>query len=130
MANKTFDLLGLIVEDEAVTATASSTGANIVGLNIGSDSLVAVINAGATTGTVDGSNYYSLQVEVSDALAGTYVALGNAVVLPATAGQYQVGFTSEQLEGLVTGGDYFRVTATQVGTTATAVTYTAFLSKV
>lgn len=130
MANKTFDLLGLIVEDEAVTVTASCTGVNIVGLNLGSTNYVAVINNSAVTGTVDGSNYYSLQVEVSDAVGGTYVSIGEAIVLPATAGQSQIGFTSEQLERLTTGADYFRVTATKVGTTATAVTYTAFVSKV
>ena len=130
MANKTFDLLGLIVEDEAVTTDASCTGANIVGLNIGSASYVVVINAGAVTGTVDGSNHYDVQVEVSDAVGGTYVPLGELIVLPATAAQYQIGFTSEQLERLVTGADYFRITVDQVGTTATAVTYTAFVSKI
>lgn len=130
MANKTFDLLGLIVEDEAVTVTASCTGAGIDGLNIGSASYVAVINNGVVTGTVDAGNYYSLQVEVSDAVGGTYVPVGEVIVLPATAGQHQIGFTSEQIEGLVTGADFFRVTATKVGTTATAVTYTAFVSKV
>ena len=130
MANRTFDALGLIVEDEAVTTTASCTGANIVGLNLGSASYVAVINTGVPTGTVDGSNYYSLQLEASDAVGGTYVAVGNPVVTPVTANQAQVGFTSEQLEELVTGADYFRVTCTKVGTTATDVTYTAFISKI
>ena len=130
MANKTFDLLGLIVEDEVVSVTASCTGANIDGLALGSASYVAVINTNAPTGTVDGSNYYSLQVEVSDAIGGTYVAIGNPVVTPVAAIQTQVGFTSEQLEGLTASADFFRVTATKVGTTATAVTYTAFVSKI
>lgn len=130
MANKTFDLLGLIAEGEVVGATASCTGANIDGLALGSANYVAVINTNAPTGTVDGSNYYSLQVEVSDAVGGTYVPVGNPVVTPATAEQFQVGFTSEQLEGLTASADFFRVTATKAGTTATAVTYTAFVSKV
>ena len=130
MANKTFDSLGLIAEDEAVSVTASCTGANIAGLAVGSDSFVVVINTSATTGTVDGSNYYTLAVEVSDAVGGTYVQVGNANILPATAGQYQVGFTAEQLNLLTTDADFFRVTATKTGTTATAVTYTAFVSKV
>lgn len=130
MSNKTFDELGLIAEDEAVSVTASCTGVAISGLNIGSDSAMAVINTSVTTGTVDGSNYYTLQLETSDAVAGTYVAVGNAIVLPATAGQYQVGFTTEQLAGLEADAGFFRVTATKTGTTATAVTYTAFLSKV
>jgi len=130
MANKTFDSLGLIAEDEVVGATASCTGVNIVGQNIGSANYVVVINNSVVTGTVDGANYYTLQVEVSDEVAGTYVSLGELITLPATAGQSQIGFTSEQLERLTTGADYFRVTATKEGTTATAVTYTAFVSKV
>ena len=130
MSNKTFDALGLITEDEAVTVTATCTPVNIVGLNIGTAEYVAVIDTGVTTGTVDGSNYYSLQVKVSDLAGGTYYNVGEAKVLPATAGQYQIGFTSEQIEGLITGADWFEVVATKVGTTATAVTYTAFISKV
>ena len=79
MANKTFDSLGLIVEDAAVTTTASCTGVNINGLSVGSAEYVAVLTYGATTGTVDGSNYYTLQLEVSDAIGGTYKAVGDAV---------------------------------------------------
>ena len=130
MSNKTFDLLGLIAEDEVVSVTASCTGAEITGLNLGDASYVVVINNNAPTGTVDGSNHYDLQVEVSDAVGGTYVAIGELVVLPATAGQSQIGFTAAQLERLTTSADFFRVTATKVGTTATAVTYTAFVSKI
>jgi len=130
MANKTFDELGLIVEDEVVGATASCTGANIDGLALGSASYVAVLNASATTGTVDGSNYYTLIVEVSDSVAGTYVQVGETITLPATAAQYQIGLTAEQIERATASADYFRITATKVGTTATAVTYTAFVSKI
>lgn len=130
MANKTYDELGLIAEDEAVTTTASCTGVNIDGLALGNASYVAVINYGDVTGTVDGSNYYTVKVEVSDALAGTYVAVGETVTLGATADQIQIGFTSEQVNRLTASADYFRVTCTKVGTTATAVTYTAFVSRV
>jgi hypothetical protein len=130
MANKTFDELGLIVEDAAITTTASATGVNINGLSVGSASYVAVIANGAVTGTVDGSNYYTVKLEASDAVGGTYVQVGNTVALAATAGEAQIGFTSEQLNGLVSGADYFRVTTTKVGTTATAVTVSAFISKV
>ena len=130
MANKTYDTLGLIVADEAVSTTATCTGANIIGLNIGSASYIAVINTSATTGTVDSSNYYTVQLKASDAVGGTYYPVGNAIVLPATAAQYQVGFTSEQLNDIVDGADYFAVTVTKTGTTATAVTYTAFISRI
>lgn len=130
MGTKTFDSLGLIAEDEVVGATASCTGANIDGLALGDTSYVVVVNNSAVTGTVDGSNYYTLQVEVSDAVDGTYVSLGEGATLPATAGTTQFGFTSAQLNGLTADADYFRVTATKTGTTATEVTYTAYVSKV
>lgn len=133
MANKTYDTLGLIGSAVAVTTTASTTGVNITGLSIGTNQFVAVMNYGVTTGTVDGSNYYSLQLEASDLVGGTYYPIGNAFKIPATAGQCQIGFTSEQLADAVTatgGADFFRVTCTKVGTTATAVTYTAFISKI
>ena len=129
MANKTFDSLGLITEGEVVTTTASCTGVNIVGLNLGSASYVAVINTSAITGTPSGTDYHSLQLEVSDAIGGTYVAMGEPVIV-AVAEQAQIGFTSEQLERLTTSADFFRVTATKVNTAATGVTYTAFISKI
>ena len=130
MANKTFDSLGLIVEDEAVTTTATCTGAEISGLNIGSASYVAVINSGDVTGTVDESNYYTVQLKASDAVDGTYYEVGDAKVLSATAEQTQIGFTSEQLNGIIADAAFFAVTVTKTGTTATACSYTAFVSKV
>ena len=129
MSNKTFDLLGLIAEDEAVTTTASGTGVNIVGLNIGDASYVAVINIGSFVGTVDGSNNYTFGLEVSDLIGGTYVPVGD-VVESVEAEQVQIGFTAAQIERLITGAAFFRVTATKIGTTATGVTYTAFVSKI
>ena len=129
MGNKTFDSLGLIAEDEAVTTTASCTGANIDGLALGSASYVAVINISGIAGTPSGTDYHSLQVEVSDAVGGTYVAVGEPIIV-SVAEQRQIGFTSEQINRLVSGADYFRVTATKVNTAATGVTYTAFVSKI
>ena len=133
MANKTYDVSSLIALNEAVSTTASCTGVNIAGLNIGTNQFVAIINHGVTTGTVDGSNYYSLQLEASDLVGGTYYPIGNPVKALAAGSQFQIGFTSEQLADAVTatgGADWFRVTATKVGTTATAITYTAFISKI
>lgn len=129
MANKTFDSLGLIIEGEAVTTTASCAGANIDGLALGNANYVVVVNTNTLVGTFDGSNNYTFQVQVSDTLGGTYVAIGEVVTVTAS-GQFQIGFTSEQLERLTSGADYFRVTATKVGTTATGITYTAFASRV
>ena len=131
MANKTYDLLLELAKDEAVTSTASTTGVNIKGLNIGSASYVAVISNSAVTGTVDGSNYYTCKLEVCDTdTTANYVQVGNVVTFPATAGSTQIGFTSEQINDLVSGADYFRITTTKVGTTATGVSVSAFLSKI
>lgn len=127
MANKIFDYLGLIVEDQAVTTTASTTGANIAGLNVGSKSYVAVVNYGTLAGTFDGSNNYTIALEVSDAVGGTYAQVGRTLTV-LEAGQSQIGFTSEELEEVTSGAGYFRLTVTKVGTTATGVTVSAFVS--
>ena len=129
MANKTYDLLLEVAKNVAVTSTASTTGVNIPGLNIGSASYVAVISNSATTGTVDASNYYSCRLEVSDTVAGTYLPIGNAA-LAATAGSTQFGFTSEQLNSRTSGAKFFRITVIKTGTTATGVSVSAFLSKI
>ena len=130
MANKTYDLLLELAKNVAVTSTASTTGVNIKGLNIGSASYVAVFSNSAVTGTVDGSNHYACKLEASDTVAGTYAQVGSPVVFAATAGSTQIGFTSEQLNSRVSGANYFRITVTKVGTTATGVTVSAFLSKI
>ena len=130
MANKTYDLLLEVAKNVAVTSTASTTGVNIKGLNVGSASYVAVISNSAVTGTVDASNYYHCKLEASNTVAGTYVQVGQGVNFPATAGSIQIGFTSEQINYRVSGAKYFRITVTKVGTTATGVTVSAFLSKI
>jgi len=129
MANRILDTLTLIANDEAVTTTATCTGVNINGLAVGEQSYVCQIETGAVTGTVDASNYYTVALKASDALGGTYVQVGNTITLPATAASFEIGFTSKQLNGLVSGADYFAVTCTKVGTTATAASYTAYISK-
>ena len=130
MANKTYDLLLELAKNVAVTSTASTTGVNIKGLNIGSASYVAVISNSAVTGTVDGSNYYNCALEASDTVAGTYAQVGPIVKFAATAGSAQIGLTSEQLNSRVSGANFFRITVTKVGTTATGVTVSAFLSRI
>ncbi len=130
MSNKTFDSLGLIADTEVIGATATCTPVEIKGLNLGSAAYHVKVNTTASTGTVDGSNYYSIGVFTSDLTGGTYTQIGQTVDLPATAGTYEFGFTSEQIEAYITGADFFKVTATKTGTTATAVTYTAFITKV
>ena len=130
MANKTYDLLLEVAKNVAVTSSTSTTGVNIKGLNIGSASYVAVISNSAVTGTVDASNYYNCILEASSAVGGPYVQIGRPILFAATAGCTQIGFTSEQLNSLVSGANFFRINVTKVGTTATGVTVSAFLSRI
>jgi len=126
---KILDELSKLSENEVVSTTASTTGININGLAVGEASYVAIIDVTGATGTFDASNNYTVALEASDAVGGTYVQIGNlATVL--SDGQHEIGFTSKQLNSLVTGADFFRATVTKVGTTATAVTHTIFISKV
>jgi len=125
MANKTFDILGLIVEDTVVTDGDSTTGVEITGVNIGSKSYVCAVKAQDLTGIFDLTNNYTVALEVADLVGGAYALVGETRVL--SDGTAEIGFTSEQLAQF---GDaeFFRITTTKVGSTATGVTLTAFLS--
>jgi len=129
MANKTFDTLGLIIEAIDITATDTTPDVEQVGLNLGSASYVCVINTSALVGTFDGSNNYVAQLEVSSTSGGTYFPIGEPVTFE-NAEQAQIGFTAEQVERAITGAKNFRVSMTKVGTTATGITFTSFLSKI
>ena len=121
---KIYDDLAVVVSTTAVTTTASTTGVNIDGLAVGENTYAANINITSVTGTVDGSNYYSIQLEASDAIGGTYAAVGNPINT-SVVGAYTIAFASEQLPA---GADYFRVTCTKVGTTATGISYGCYLT--
>lgn len=110
------------------TSTTSTVGLGIDGLAVGEFSYAAIFNVSAIAGTVDGSNNWILQLEVSDAVGGTYAPVGNPITV-LEAGDYTVGLTSEQVNFATADADFFRVTATLVGTTATSVTYGCYLSK-
>ncbi len=127
MSRKTFDILGLLAEDEESTTTgASATGVEIEGLNVGSKSYVCVVSVSALAGTVDGSNYFDLGFSACATSGGTYVEIGYTPVK--TVSELQVGFTSEELETKVPGAKFFKATATLTGTTNTSITATTFLS--
>ena len=126
---KILDELSKLSENQAVTATATTVGANIDGINIGDVSYVAILNVTGATGTFDGANNYTVALEASDALGGAYKQVGNLATILAD-GQHEVGFTANQLNSIVPNANHFRVTSTKVGTTATGITHTAFISKV
>jgi len=129
MAQRTYDANTEIVDIDgvSVSATTSSTGVNINGTNVGDMTYLALFNVSVASGTIDASNYFTLQLEVSDAVGGTYVAVGGPVTVTST-GVFEVAVHSEEIEKAITSADYFRVTATKTGTTATDITYGCHLA--
>ena len=129
MANRIYDADTELVDIDgvSVSATTSSTGVNIEGTTVGDKAYLALLNVSVATGTFDGANNFTLQLEVSDAIGGTYVAVGGVVTVLAT-GVYEVAIHSEEINLATADADFFRVTATKVGTTATDITYGCHLS--
>ena len=124
---KLIDDLTVVTASVAVTTTASTTGVNIVGLGFGEETYACNFNVSSITGTADASNYHALQLEVSDTLGGTYYPVGNPV-RPLAIGNYNIAFSAEQISAQIASPAYFRVTATKTGTTATGITYGAYLT--
>jgi hypothetical protein len=111
----------------ALSATTSGTGKEFnVRTLMG---FKAVIDNAAIGGTVDGSNYWTITIEVSDVIGGTYTAIGS-IRLPATAGSYDIPLSGEWAEQLDSDCKFIRVTATETGTTAGNLTYGAYLSPI
>jgi len=122
---KLYDENAVVLAATAVTTTASSTGVNIAGLAVGEETYAANITISALVGTVDASNYHSVQLESSATLGGTYTPVGNPILTTSGVGMYNIAFSSEQLAA---NSAYFRVTTTKTGTTATGVTVAAYLT--
>lgn len=135
--NKTFDASNEILDIDGVSisATGAQTAVTVSGLN-GDQSYVAVVIIQSNTGTVDGSNYFTLGLEVSS--DGTnYYAVGNviatydAAAAAVNTGKFEIGFTGNQAVEAAAGSTptHARITATKVGTTQTAVSAGCFLAK-
>ena len=127
MANKTFDILSSINEDEVFSATGASAAHYEEGLNIGSASYLMAIKVTGATGVFDGSNNFTVGLSVCDTTGGTYIEVGFITING--DGAYEVGFTSEQIEATVAGAEFFKANVTLVGSTATDITISSFLSK-
>lgn len=122
---KLYDENAVVSATTAVTTTASTTGVNIAGLAVGEETYAANITISSLVGTVDGSNYHSVQLESSATLGGTYTPVGNPILTTSGAKQYNIAFSSEQL---AVNSAYFRLTTTKVGTTATGVSVACYLT--
>ena len=138
--SRTFDanLEVLDVDGVSITATGAQTAATVESL-IGDAGYVAVLQIISNTGTVDGSNYFTLGLEVSS--DGTnYYAVGNtidtwdaALATPAAqTGNFEIAFTGNQVIEAAAGlaPTHARITATKTGTTQTAVSAGCYIAKV
>lgn len=70
-------------------------------------------NAGYTDYVV-GTNQWEVELQVSDAISGTYVPIGSLVV-PGTAGNYSFGISGEGIYKILPTARYVRAVATKAG---------------
>lgn len=110
----------------AISATTSSTGVEFAVRK--QDYFKVVIIADAYTGYVATSAEWTIEVEVSDVVGGTYTAIGTLV--PATAAgaaiETELVFGGDQVADIDADAAFIRVTATKTGSPGN-LTYGAFI---
>jgi len=109
-------------------STADATGVNITSLKDGDEKIDVLYAVSAAAGTIDASNYITVEVQASADDATYYPVLGTQAKVTET-GTIIGAFNLREIQDLIADADYFRVTATQTGTTATAVTLEAYFSR-
>ena len=111
-----FDKL-LMLRDPAATAlsaTASETGVAFDATMIDVEKVVVAHKA--ITGTISGANNWTVTVEVSDAIGGTYVQVGTSGQLKAPAIEVEIPISGVANKQAVANASHIRVTATKAGT--------------
>lgn len=112
------------IADGAEAATAAETG---IALDVRAQcSYKVALSISAAPGTIDGSNYWDISVEVSDALAGTYTSVGS-YRSKGGAEQIEIPVSGDNIAALDADSAFMRVNATKTGTTATSITYGAWV---
>jgi len=110
----------------ALTATGSATG---VAFDVRSiDTAKVIIDHAAIGGTVDGSNYWVISVEISDIVGGTYTEIATTGILGIAAARIELPISGELASYKDADSAFIRVTATETGTTAGSLTYGAYLT--
>ena len=110
-------------------ATADATGVAISSIGVGGDENIDIIyNVSAAAGTIDGSNYITVEMQASDDDSTYYPVLETRAKVTET-GTILASANTREIYEAIADATHFRVTATQTGTTATAVTLEAYFSK-
>lgn len=110
----------------ALTTTASETGVEFAARD--ENTFKVVVHHAAIGGTVDGSNYWTVSVEVSDLVGGTYVEVASTDALGADANEIELVISGKNVQRLDADAAFIRVTATETGTTAGNLTYGAYIT--
>jgi len=124
MSTKIYDENLVVLASTVISATGNQTALAVSGLGVGDFTYKAVIDVTAVVGIFDGANNFTLQVQSStDGITFTNVG---EVITALAIGESYIAINSTQ----VVNATHFRIAVTMVGTTATSVTATAFLTKV
>jgi len=111
--------------DGAESADANETGIELAVRDF--DLAKVVIDHAAIGGTVDGSNYWEINVQVSDVVGGTYTTVATTGILAATAAQIELPLSGLLNEYKDADSAFIRVQADETGTTAGDLTYGAYI---
>jgi hypothetical protein len=109
-------------------ATANATGVNITSLAAGDENVDIIYNVSAAAGTIDADNYIEVEMQASADNATYYPVKGSLAKVTET-GAILATVNLREIADAIADADYFRVTATQTGTTATTVTLEAYFSR-
>lgn len=111
--------------DGAESTTVSETAKEVAVRFL--DVAKVVINHAAIGGTVDGSNFWTISVEISDLVGGTYTEIATTGALGETADEIELPISGLLAQYKDADAAFIRVTATETGTTAGDLTYGAYL---
>lgn len=110
----------------AITATTSGTGIQFYPRK--HEAFKVVLAVGAYTGYSAGTAEWTITVEVSNLVGGTYTVVGTLApaTLAGAAGETEIVLGGGQIASLDADADFIRVTATKTGSPG-ALSYGAFI---
>ena len=122
-----FDVLLSLREYSAAALSATGSATGLAYAVRDEDVFKVVVNHGAITGTINGSNNWVITVEVSDVVGGTYTQVATTGQLGAAAAEIELAISGQNVAQLDSDAAFIRVTATKTGTVGN-LTYGAFVT--